>query len=115
MKYFLVILGILSVSLFCFNYQICEYFYKDDITKWWGLKQNIYNVIIMMFQTIAFFSVIKSKTMKGLMTFGFIMCGGNVIDRFAFNVNYFQFNDIFFIGLATILSYTVYAKWTGDY
>lgn len=39
-------LAIIAVVLFVGNYYICDFFYGNDIGKWWGLKQNIYNVII---------------------------------------------------------------------
>lgn len=98
-----VALAILAVCLFCLNYQICELVYSDNIDKWWGLKQNIYNVII----AICFY-LSKNKT-QGLLKFvldvGMGFCVSNCIDRIVFDVTTFTHEDVFMIVLTILISY----------
>lgn len=50
------------------------------------------------------------KILMPIMTFNFVMCGGNITDRLLFNINSFDFNDMFFIVAAILLSFTIYSK-----
>ncbi len=109
MRHIIAIISSTGVLLFMLNYPICEYFYFDDIEKWWALKQNIYNIVIFIFQFLAFYYA-KDVTIKTIMCFGFMICFSNIIDRLCFNVKTFQTNDIVMLVFAVILSTVFYYK-----
>lgn len=96
MRLFLAILGLL---LFVGNYQICELVYFDNIDKWWGLKQNIYNVIIAIFAYLAYDNKNKYYVFVMYIVVGF--CISNCVDRLFYNINTFRIEDIV-MGLITI-------------
>lgn len=101
---------ILAILLFVSNYQICDYFYYNedvkDLSKWWGLKSNIYAVVL----TLVFYaSLINTKGITRLiLDIGFGLCIANVIDKVFFNVLEFNEKDIIVIGLTLIISYNDY-------
>ena len=92
---------ILACILFFSNYQICDYFYYNeevkDISKWWGLKSNIYAVIMLL---IFYGSIRHTKGYTRLiLSIGLGLCFSNVIDKIFFNVLEFRYNDIIMIVL----------------
>ncbi len=105
-----IILTSLAVILFFSNYQICEYFYKDDLNKWWDLKINIYALII----AIVFVS--QSIGSKGWYRFvldigvGFSI--SSVIDKIYYNVNTFTTSDIYMI--LTTVAFATYNLINGN-
>lgn len=101
MRLFLIIL---AIFLFIGNYEICCLVYPDDIYKWWGLKQNIYNIII----AICFYlscNETDKKIVKFILNIGIGFVVSNCIDRIFFNVNYFTFSDYFMIIITILTSY----------
>jgi len=99
-------LAIMAVVLFVGNYQICELFYENDLVKWWGLKQNIYNVII----AISFYlSTVKhdekDRWYNFIINVGVGLCISNCIDRIFFDINYFTYADVLMIIITLATSY----------
>lgn len=39
---------VLSLALYSFNYQLCEYFFADNIEAWWKLKYTIFSFIVFL-------------------------------------------------------------------
>lgn len=102
-------LAIIGLVLFVGNYQICELVYSDNIDKWWGLKQNIYNIIIAIFSYLASNSL--DKYFKFVMNIIVGFCISNCVDRLFFNINTFTNEDIYMIIITIIVSYfTVYKE-----
>lgn len=88
--------------LFLSNYYICEYFYSNDITKWWQLKTNIYAIII----ALAF--ILSGINARGICKF-FLNLGvgftvSNVIDRLYFDVTITTKEDVIMICITIITS-----------
>ena len=102
-------LAIVAVVLFFSNYQVCEFFYKNDIDAWWKLKQNIYNAII----AICFY-LARHKT-SGLIRFildiGIGLSISNCIDRIFFDITSFQANDILMVVLTILTTYADMKQW----
>jgi hypothetical protein len=103
---------ILAILLFSFSYNICNYFYYNDeikdISKWWGLKSNIYAVIMML---IFYASLINTKgVLKLILSIGVGFCVSNVIDKVFFNVLQFNYNDIIMIILTLCISFYQYLQ-----
>ena len=98
--------------MFCFNYNICNYFYYNDeikdISKWWDLKSNMYAIIM----TLVFYaSLINTKgILKVILNIGLGLCLSNVIDKLFFNVVSFQFNDVLMIMITICFSAYNYLK-----
>lgn len=106
LKFILICVAIL---LFVGNYQICELFYYDNIPKWWGLKQNIYNIIIAIAACLSLGSL-DNKWYNFLASVFIGLCISNCIDRIFFNVNYFQLNDYLMILITLVTSYIKYVR-----
>lgn len=101
-----IFLVVASVVLFVFNYQICEYFYPKDVEKWWGLKSNIYAVIIGLVFASASIGV---RGVLGLVfNIGLGLTISNIIDKCYFNVLEFRYNDIIMIVLTISFSLLKY-------
>jgi hypothetical protein len=106
------LLYISAILLFCFNYQICDFFYYNDeikdIKKWWGLKSNIYAVILMI---VFYASLIDAKKwLKLILNIGLGFAISNVIDKVFFNVLVFTYNDVLMIILTFCFAFLQYYK-----
>lgn len=82
---------------------------------WWGLKQNIYNVIMMLDKIIVFLVLLcflpnKLKLLASIIVFGFMMCFANVVDRLYFDIKTFQTNDVVMIIFGIIFSTVFYFR-----
>ena len=105
---------ILAIILFVSNYEICNFFYYNedikDVSKWWGLKSNIYAVILSI---VFYTSAINTKgILRLILDIGFGFCLSNVIDKVFFNVLDFNYKDIIMIILTLCIS--LY-RYLGDY
>lgn len=112
MKEVKITLYILALILFVLNYQICDYFYYNDeikdIKKWWGLKSNIYAIIMML---VFLASKINTKgILKFILNIGIGLCISNVIDKVFFNVLVFTESDFYMIALTFLFSLYDYIK-----
>jgi len=103
-----LILAIIGLILFVGNYEICELFYSENLNKWWGLKQNIYNIIIAIFVYLAYDE--KNKYYEFLMYVFLGFCISNCIDRIFYDVNSFRKEDIIMILLTFITAIWKYNK-----
>jgi hypothetical protein len=84
------------------NYKICEYFYKDDLIKWWDLRTNIYAVIFGLCLQIA---IIGTKGwLRFVLSVGLGFSISDIIDRLYFDINTFNNNDYIVIGITLITS-----------
>lgn len=97
-----IFLVIVSVILFVSNYQICEYFYPKDVEKWWGLKSNIYAVIVGL--VFASASIGVKGVLRLVLNIGLGLAISNIIDKCYFNVLEFRYNDIIMIVLTISFS-----------
>ena len=106
MRLFLIIL---TLFLFVGNYEICCLVYPDNIDKWWGLKQNIYNVIIAICLYLAY-NENDNKITKFILSVGIGFAVSNCIDRIFFNINYFTFSDYFMILITIFIAIWKFKK-----
>lgn len=97
-----IILNIVAILLFSLNYQICEFFYPEDISKWWALKMNMYAVIIALVFTA------QSLDSKGWLRFVLYIGVGfaisSVIDKLFLDVRVFTVGDLLMIVVTVILA-----------
>lgn len=103
-----IILIVLAILLYVGNYQICEYVYPTDIEKWWGLKVNIYAIII------ALLFIVQTINTKGLFklfaTIGAGFAISSLIDKVWYNTRDFNYNDVFMIVITVGLALFEYLK-----
>lgn len=105
-----LILSLIALLLFVFNYEICDLFYYNDINKWWDLKLNIYAVILAISAFIAQYDCKNDLARFILLVFSGL-CISDVIDRVFFDITTRQLNDIFSIIIVLITSfYKVYVR-----
>ena len=104
-----LLLPITSLLILCFNYDICEYFYSNDVKKWWHLKVDLYALIICL---LFVYSSIKKKGFTRLVL---DICVGisasNVVDRFFYNVREFTNSDIIMIIITLGFAFYNFYKW----
>ena len=100
-----IIFAILIVVLLSFNYEICEYFYSDDLDKWWTLRINLYAVIIALSMQLANTKQ-QNKYVRLVLNIGTGLAFSNVVDRWFYNVREFRKEDIIMIALT--LGYALY-------
>ena len=99
MKEVKLYLYVLAIILFVSNYHICNYYYYVDCaldrTGWWGLKSQIYAVIIA---TIFFASSIKTKgILLFFLSIGVGLSASNFIDKAFYDVLVFTKEDVVMI------------------
>lgn len=95
--------ALLALALFMGNYEICNLVYPDDINAWWGLKQNIYNLIIAISFYLA--SLDKKGWLNFLLNVGVGFCISNCIDRIFFDINSVTHADVLMIIITLATSY----------
>tara|TARA_R110000737_G_C14536487_1_gene478200 strand:+ start:104 stop:457 length:354 start_codon:yes stop_codon:yes gene_type:complete len=98
-----ILLIILAMLLFIFNYQICEYFYPTDLNKWWDLKVNNYAIIIAL--VFLSHTIDSNKWLRFFASLGVGFTISNVIDKVFFNVNTFNESDITMILITFAFSF----------
>lgn len=96
-------LSILIILLWVFNYDICEYFYANDIDSWWKLKINIYGICIALCFGLLNMYVTKKKE-RFIINIGAGLAISNVVDRFFYDVNTFTKSDTIMIILTVIFA-----------
>lgn len=112
MKEVKIYLYILIIILFVSSYNICDYFYYNDEVKdvklWWGLKSNIYAIIIAL--TFYASSINVKGVLRLVLNIGVGLAISNVIDKCFFNVLEFRYNDILMIILTVSFAVLDYLK-----
>ena len=108
-----IILPIISLLLLCFNYDICEYYYSDNIKKWWHLKVDIYCLIISLLFIFASINFKNSKLHKLILDICVGLSLVNVVDRFFYNIREFTNSDIAMITYTFVFAFYNYFK-NGD-
>ena len=103
-----IALPIIALLLFVFNYQICEYFYPDNINSWWTLKINIYAVIIALLFLYASFN--KKGLTRFFLEIGVGFSVSNVIDKCYYNTREFTKSDVLMILLTIAIAFYNYKK-----
>ena len=105
-------LYVLSIVIFLFNYQICEYFYpledEESIRMWWHLKNHIYSIVI----AISFIasSIDEKGVLRFVLDIGVGFTVSNVVDRLYFNTTQFTKADILMILLTFLFAIIDYKK-----
>ncbi len=94
------LLSIIAVLLFCFNYQICEFFYSNSLNNWWDLRTNIYAILFAVALTIARYD--SKGWIRFVLNVGIGFSVSDVIDRVYFDITVFTQADIYMI-IATLL------------
>lgn len=92
------------VILWLFNYHICNYLFKDNLIKWWDLKQSIYNMCIILALHIP--SKIMSPYYKIVIDFIIGIILSSIIDRLWFETRVYDSSDIIMLTINII--YTLY-------
>lgn len=107
-------LALLAVVLFCSGFWICSLVYPDyktnveALVSWWDLRISIYSLIFAICFGVAWY-LTKGVT-RAVFLVGMVFCGGDVIDRYYFNINTFEFDDLLLYAFAIYYIYTAYAR-----
>jgi len=95
-----ILLYTISIVLFAFSYEICDYLYFDDIDAWWDTKCNMYAIITSIVFIAS--SIGKKGILRFVLDIGVGFTVSNVVDRLYFNTTQFTKADIIMI-IATFL------------
>lgn len=105
-----VIIAALAVALFCSSYWICNLIFPDNPVLWWDLRMALTTVIYALCFTSAY--VATKGVIRAIFLTGLVFCGGDILDRYLFSINSFQWNDLLLYIFALYHIYTVYARET---
>jgi len=104
-------LASIAVLLFAFGYWICDFVYPDNLLAWWDLRIFIYSIIFGIVFWIGY--RLTDEIIKDIFLIGLVFVGGDVIDRYIFNINKFNANDLLlYLFAITYLIYKPYARKT---
>ena len=87
-----LVLTTLSAIINLASYHICNYFFIDNIDKWYDLK-----FILTSFSFVLLYQSLSYQANKLDRFFTTIYCGifiEDFIDRLFFNITYYEWNDI---------------------
>ncbi len=112
MKYKRIILLILITLIYFGNYHICQYFYpgdsQDSINDWYNLKMANYNIVIVLSIYLASLKPTKDDLINIIEFFTMSVLSSiiisNIIDRLFFDSRFYEWNDLFIIIGAIIIS-----------
>ena len=102
------ILALLTIVLFNSKYWICQYFYADDLISWWRLRVALDTFNFALCFLIAY--KYSKGFIKDVFMVGMVFCGGDILDRYLFNINEFSYNDFLLILFALIILIPSYAR-----
>lgn len=88
MKYLISI----AVILFCSGYWVCNLSFKNGSVDWWDMRLSIYSLIFGLCFCIVY--KILSGTEKAWALVGVVFYLGDIIDRYFFNIETFNYNDL---------------------
>jgi HJR/Mrr/RecB family endonuclease len=98
-----LVLIILLYLISATEHQVCEYFYKDDLTKWWELMINFYASEFLLFSIISLMKR-KSKIENILLANILVYLIWHFIDTVYFDIKSVTKEDIALIVVNSIVS-----------
>jgi len=103
-------LAIIAVALFCSGYWLCTLVFpgQDNLINWWDMRLAIYSIIF----AICFFvgwRLTKGVT-KAIFLVGVVFCLGDIVDRYFFRVDTFEFDDLLLYAFALYYIYSAYVR-----
>tara|TARA_R110002020_G_scaffold221575_2_gene429706 strand:+ start:96 stop:431 length:336 start_codon:yes stop_codon:yes gene_type:complete len=91
-----VFLLVFIILLWLSSYEICEYFYSNDLRAWWKLRTTLYSLIIALSFTLSSLNT-KNKFVKFVLQIAIGFAYSDFIDRAFYNTREFRANDIVMI------------------
>jgi len=82
----------ISIFLFATGYWICDLIFTSGSISWWDLRIAIYTIIFALCFTIGY--KLTEGFTRAIFLVGIVFCGGDILDRYVFNINRFHFNDL---------------------
>ena len=104
-----IFLSVLIVVLWLSSYQICEYFYSNDIEAWWKLRTTLYSLIIALSFTLSNLNT-KNRIVKFVTHLSMGLAYSDFIDRLLYDTREFRVNDIVMIILTFAFAIYDYKK-----
>jgi hypothetical protein len=102
------IIAFIAVLLFCSGYWIYINVFPTDVSKQWDLRIAIFTLIFAM----CFFTGWHHSVgfTRAIFLVGIVFCGGDIVDRYFFHINEFQWNDLLLFLFALIYLPKEYAR-----
>ena len=103
-----IILICIFIVLYLKTYEICEYFYPEDVTEWYYLRDKIHG---FMFLVLILSNWTGKVVIKALVLFSSILIAASLIDKQIFNIYETVDKDYFIIiPFAIAAGYLYYMK-----
>ena len=104
-----IFLSILIVVVWLCSFQLCEYFYSNNIEEWWKLRTTLYSLIIALSFTLSSLNT-KNKIVKFVLQIAMGFAYSDFIDRLLYDTREFRANDIIMIILTFAFAIYDYKK-----
>lgn len=104
MKY----LASIAVFLFATGYWICELFFESGSIAWWDCRIAIYTIIFALCFTVGY--LLTKGFTQAVFLVGIVFCGGDIMDRYLFDINSFHVNDLLLYLFTVIYLPKAYAR-----
>ena len=101
-------LGILSIALYAGGYWLCLWLFDPSGIEFWDLRLSIMSALIGFGFWIGYY--FTHGFTRAVFLVGIVFCLGDIIDRYLFNINQFQVNDILLILFALTYLPKAYAR-----
>lgn len=101
-------LASLAVALFATGYWICELFFISGSVAWWDMRIAIYTIIFALCFMIGY--LLTDGFTRAVFLVGIVFCGGDILDRYLFNINEFHINDLLLYLFTLIYLPKAYAR-----
>ncbi len=95
-------IAILVILLFRTGYWICGCFYEKGSVPWWDLRFAIFTIVIALSMIVGYFGDKISIITKSLFIIGFVYLGGDIVDRYCFDIQSYQWNDLLLDAFAVL-------------
>ena len=102
------ILAIVALLLYIFGFEICEHFYKEDITQWRNLRDML--IGINMFILVILNLIPLTSFTRGVFVALCFLCFGDLVDRLIFDIQVFVNNDYILIMVAIVAGVITYVR-----
>ena len=101
-------IALIAVILFCSGYWICDLFFENGTVQWWDLRFAIFTVIFALCFYIGW--ALSHGFTKAVFLVGMVFCAGDIMDRYIFDIQKFNINDLLLYFFAIYYLIKTYAR-----
>ena len=93
--------------MYFFNYEICEYYYPEDVSGWYYLRDKIYECMFLILVVSNWFK--NTLVSNSVIVFLSVVVSASIIDKVFFDIFTIMKHDYFIVlPIAISLTYLYY-------